>query len=75
MNPDFDSTLQVNPTVEQLQQAFALEPNAIAIALPHCRHDIDLLPTILWQYGLMSLQQLDRMLDWLLQTAPILPLS
>jgi hypothetical protein len=74
MNPDFDSTPLANPTVQQLQQAFALEPRAIAIALPYCRQDFDLLPTILWQYGLISLQQLDRMLDWLLQSSENIPL-
>ena len=73
MNPHFDSTLLVNnATIQQLQQAFALEPQAIAIALPYCRHDTDLLPTILWQYGLISLQQLDRMLDWLINQSETL---
>ena len=74
MNPDFDPTPWANPMVRQLQQAFALEPRAIAIALPYCGQDFDLLPTILWQYGLISLQQLDRMLDWLLQSSENIPL-
>jgi hypothetical protein len=74
MSPDFDSTPWLNPIVQHLQQAFALEPRAIAIALPYCRQDFDLLPTILWQYGLISLSQLDRMLDWLLQFSEDNPL-
>jgi hypothetical protein len=74
MKPNFDPTASVNfTTVQKLQAAFALEPRAIAIALPHCRHNADLLPTILWQYGLISLQQLDRMLDWLVNQADVVP--
>jgi hypothetical protein len=65
MQPHSDTIASDNPIVRQLQATFVLDPRAIAIALSHCHHNADLLPTILWQYGFISLQQLDRMLDWL----------
>ncbi len=36
-----------------------------AIALRRCEQNPSLLPMILWQYGLISLQQLDLIFDWL----------
>lgn len=48
-----------------LQQELAIPTTSIAIALRHPEQSYDLLPMILWQYGLVSLQQLEKIFDWL----------
>ncbi|MBW4555291.1 MAG: DUF2949 domain-containing protein [Trichormus sp. ATA11-4-KO1] len=37
----------------------------IAVALRHRDIDNGPLPMLLWQYGLVNLEQLERILDWL----------
>lgn len=48
-----------------LQEDLCLSPSSIAIALRHSEQDPGPLPMILWQYGLVTLEQLDRIYDWL----------
>jgi len=48
-----------------LQQELAIPANSIAVALRHPEQSSTLLPMILWQYGLVSINQLDRIYDWL----------
>jgi len=48
-----------------LRDELALPEGAIAIAERHWRQDPGPLPMILWQYGLVTLDQLDRIYDWL----------
>ena len=48
-----------------LQEDLALSAASIAIALRHREQDPGPLPMILWQYGLVTLDQLDRIFDWL----------
>lgn len=48
-----------------LQEELALSASSIAIALRHSEQDPGPLPMILWQYGLVTLEQLDRIYDWL----------
>lgn len=48
-----------------LQEELAVSAPSIAIALRHCEQDPGPLPMILWQYGLITLEQLDRIYDWL----------
>ena len=48
-----------------LQEKLKLSTNAIAIALRHCEQDPGPLPMILWQYGLVSLEELEQIFDWL----------
>lgn len=48
-----------------LQEDLALSNASLAIALRHREHDPGPLPMILWQYGLITLEQLDRIYDWL----------
>jgi hypothetical protein len=50
-----------------LQEELAISSSSIAIALRHVEHDPGPLPMILWQYGLITLEQLDRIYDWLEQ--------
>lgn len=48
-----------------LQEDLALSAASIAIALRHSEQDPGPLPMILWQYGLITLEQLDQIFDWL----------
>jgi len=43
----------------------AVPASAIAIALRHNEPASNLLPMILWQYGLITTEQLDQIFDWL----------
>ncbi|MDX2232131.1 MAG: DUF2949 domain-containing protein [Leptolyngbyaceae cyanobacterium bins.349] len=48
-----------------LQDDLAISAASIAIAVRHSEQDPGPLPMILWQYGLVTLEQLDRIYDWL----------
>ncbi len=50
-----------------LQEELHLPPRFIAMALRHCQPDLSPLPLpmILWQYGLVSLEQLEQIFNWL----------
>lgn len=48
-----------------LQEELALSSSSISIALRRCEQDPGPLPMILWQYGLITLDQLDRIYDWM----------
>jgi hypothetical protein len=48
-----------------LQTELALPADAIAIGLRHADQMPNLLPMVLWQYGLITLEQLDKIFDWM----------
>jgi Protein of unknown function (DUF2949) len=48
-----------------LQEELAISDLSIALALRHREQNHGPLPMILWQYGLVTLEQLDRIYDWL----------
>ena len=48
-----------------LESELAIPANAIALALRQGSSFPDQLPMILWHYGLINLEQLDRIFDWL----------
>ena len=48
-----------------LQEELSLSTNSIAIAQRHWEQNPGPLPMILWQYGLVTLEELDRIYDWL----------
>ena len=48
-----------------LREELAISDSSIAFALRHREQNSDPLPMILWQYGLVTLQQLDQIYDWL----------
>ena len=50
--------------IQFLQDDLAMSASAIDFALKRSG-DFEPLPMILWQYGLVSLEQLDRIYDWL----------
>jgi len=51
--------------IKFLQEELAIPDASIALAQKQGEQDPNLLPMILWQYGLVTLEQLDRVFDWL----------
>ncbi|AFY60742.1 DUF2949 domain-containing protein [Synechococcus sp. PCC 6312] len=51
--------------IEYLQGEMALPSSSIALGLKHCDEKINLLPVVLWKYGLVSIEQLDQIFDWM----------
>ena len=51
--------------IDFLQDQLALSPLAIAMAVRLGEQNPGPLPMILWQYGLISLEQLEQIFDWL----------
>ncbi|MEO0949152.1 MAG: DUF2949 domain-containing protein [Cyanobacteria bacterium J06641_5] len=48
-----------------LEEDLSLSHNSIAIAERHLQRNPGPLPMVLWQYGLVTLEQLDRIYEWL----------
>ncbi len=48
-----------------LQEDLAISAASIAVALRHSEQERGPLPMVLWQYGLVSLEQLEQIYDWL----------
>lgn len=51
--------------IDFLQNELAIPNDAINLALRHREQSPSILPMILWQYGLISLEQMERIFDWL----------
>lgn len=51
--------------IQFLQDELALPTSAIDFAIRHSQVDTAPLPMVLWQYGLVTLNQLDQIFDWL----------
>jgi hypothetical protein len=47
-----------------LHEELALSHDEIAIALKRCEQDTGQIAIQLWQYGLVTIDQLDRIYDW-----------
>jgi hypothetical protein len=50
--------------IEFLQQDLSISAEEIGLALRHQELTITQLPILLWQYGLISIQQLEKIFDW-----------
>ncbi|MGB3237885.1 MAG: DUF2949 domain-containing protein [Geitlerinemataceae cyanobacterium] len=50
-----------------LEEELALSADSLAMAIRQREQDPGPLPMILWQYGLVTIEQLDRIYDWLEQ--------
>lgn len=48
-----------------LQDELAVSQDSINMALRHCEQDPGPLPMVLWQYGFITLEQLEKIYDWL----------
>jgi Protein of unknown function (DUF2949) len=51
-----------------LQDDLAISSSSMSIALKQVEHNPGPLPMILWQYGLVTIEQLDRIYDWMENT-------
>ncbi len=48
-----------------LQDDLAISASSMSVALKQVEHNPGPLPMILWQYGLVTIEQLDRIYDWM----------
>ncbi|MEB3248776.1 MAG: DUF2949 domain-containing protein [Microcystaceae cyanobacterium] len=55
------------PLLDFLQKELAISPRSLAIAERSAQDQPSMVPIILWQYGLITLAELDRIYDWLEQ--------
>ncbi|MFB2878817.1 DUF2949 domain-containing protein [Floridanema aerugineum] len=62
--------IRLRKLVNFLQEELKIPPNSLSLALRHSEQSTTSLPMILWQYGLVSLNQLEKIFDWL-ETAAI----
>lgn len=51
--------------IQFLKDELAIPSASIDLAVRHQPDAPNLLPMILWQYGLVTLKQLDQIFDWL----------
>ena len=51
--------------IQFLQNDLAVSQDSINMALRHCEQDPGPLPMVLWQYGLITLEQLEQIYDWM----------
>lgn len=51
--------------IQFLQEELSLPHSSIAIAQRYLEQNPGHLPMILWQYGLVTLDELDKIYDWL----------
>ena len=58
------STTQLNPLIHFLKDELLVPERAVQVALRHPEHSTQL-PMIMWQYGLITLEQLNQVFDWL----------
>jgi len=56
---------QQSQLIEFLRQELALPAEAIALGVRRTATSPNLLPIVLWQYGLVTTHQLDQIYDWL----------
>lgn len=65
-----ERSLKLTEFVNFLQDELAISSSAITVALRQRRHSDDPLPMLLWQYGLISIEQLQQIFDWLEKQPP-----
>lgn len=51
--------------IQFLREELAIPTSAIDFALKRSQPELAPLPMVLWQYGLVTLNQLDQIFDWL----------
>ena len=70
IHPTEGGEIQVTPStysrlIRFLQDDLAISTASLQVALRHSEQDPGPLPMILWQYGLVTLEQLEQIYDWL----------
>ena len=58
-------SIQDNRLIYFLQKEIAIPTAAISLVLRYYQRDPAPIPIILWQYGLVSLRQLEQILTWI----------
>ncbi len=56
---------QLQQFIRFLQDDLAIPSTSIDLAVRHQPDTLNLLPMVLWQYGLVTLKQLEQIFDWL----------
>jgi hypothetical protein len=64
-------SLRQKKLINFLQTELAVSSDAIALGLRRAGQSTNLLPMVLWQYGLVTTQQLNQIFDWLEDVGPI----
>lgn len=59
------TTPRFNRLLQFLQDELRVPSESIQIALRQEERAPNLFPMVLWQYGLITLEQLDKIFDWL----------
>ncbi len=54
-----------HPLIRFLRDELLLPSASISLALARSKHIPSLMPMVLWQYGLVSLSELNEIFDWL----------
>ena len=58
-------TITYNRFIQFLQEDIDLSAQSIAMAQRSVKENVGLMPMVLWQYGLVTLEQLDKIYEWL----------
>lgn len=58
------SNTKLNPLIAFIKDELLIPERSVQVALRHPEHSTQL-PMILWQYGLITLDQLNCIFDWL----------
>lgn len=56
---------QLQGLIRFLGDELAIPSTSIDLAIRHQPDTLNLFPMVLWQYGLVTLKQLDQIFDWL----------
>ncbi|GAB4379165.1 MAG: hypothetical protein Kow00121_32680 [Elainellaceae cyanobacterium] len=62
---DLTTIMRQQQLVQFLQTELAIPSEAIALALRNPEQTPNLLPMVLWQYGLITIDQLDKVFEWM----------
>ena len=61
------ATQECSTLIQFLQTDLSIPEPSIQLALRYCQQDSSLLPLVLWQYGLITLADLNTVWHWLEQ--------
>ncbi len=59
------ATNKLRQFIQFLKEDLAISESSMMMALKQVHNNPDNLPMILWRYGLVTIEQLDRIYDWL----------
>ncbi|GAP95861.1 DUF2949 domain-containing protein [Leptolyngbya sp. NIES-2104] len=59
--------------IQFLTDELNVSSNSIALALQQCEQSPNLLPIVLWQYGLINLTELEQIFDWMAESTCVIP--